>query len=102
MEFQFRLQITVNASLYIQKGLVFIQLVIHMINFDIFKEGIIRQHRLVQVDEAVLIKSKRTNSVKLIILLSFCSELPEFIDILGELTSTKVYEYNKKPINHIH
>ena len=44
-------EITVNTPSDIQKRLVYIY-GYNMSNFDTFKEGLVRQHRLVQVEEA--------------------------------------------------
>ena len=66
-----------------------------MNDFEKYKQGIMNQFSPVSVEEAVWIKSKNSSDKPLI--LSFRTEVPNYIDIPGETIRTKVYEFKKLP-----
>ena len=91
----FPCQISVNESLEMQKGLIYIY-GYDMENPESFKKALIDQYQLAAVEQPFWIKPK--NKLAKPLLLSFRAEMPPFLDIPGEKVRTKVYEYKKQPL----
>ena len=62
-----------------------------------FREGLMKQHSLLEVTEPHWIKPTRHKHAKPL-LLSFIEEFPRFIDVPGENMRTQVYEYKERPL----
>ena len=86
---------SVNSSSDVEKGLIYIY-GYDLSNFESFKKSLVSELNLVNVEEATWIKSR--NNIALPLILSFQSEIPEFVDIPGERIRTRVYEYKKRPL----
>ena len=78
------------------QGLVFIQ-EYDLTDFDHFKTGLMQEYSLSDVVRASWIKPCNP-LVAQPLLLTFRQDLPEYIDIPGEQSRTKVYEYLQKPM----
>ena len=87
---------TINNTSDIQKGLVYVY-GYDISSFEVFKTGLMNEHNLINVEEAIWIKPQRGNNAKPLIL-SFRRDLPAFIDVPGESMITTVSEYSKRPI----
>ena len=88
-------KVTANESVGIIKGLVYIY-GYNLCDFENFKEKLTQDLGLQNAEMADWIKPKNKNANAL--LLSFRGNLPNYIDIPGELTKTKVQEYKKRPL----
>ena len=86
--------VTVNNTFKLQKGIIYIQ-GYNLSDFDSYREGLMKQHNISQVEQATWIKTKNIFTNALI--LSFQHEMPNYIDIPGESTRTLVNEYKRIP-----
>ena len=86
----------INYTSDIQKGLIYIY-GYDISSFEDFKTGLMNEHNLINVEEAIWMKPQRGNNAKPLIL-SFRRDLPAFIDVPGESIRTRVSEYSKRPI----
>ena len=89
-------EISVNKSFNTIKGLVYVY-GYNLSDFEAFKRGMIKQYGLQDVIEASWIKPRGNSNAKPL-LLSFPKELPNYVDIPGEMMRTKVYEYKQRPM----
>ena len=89
-------EITVNITFHKIKGLVCIY-EYNMCGFQEFQSRLKEQYGLHEIVEATWIKTKRNNNARPL-LLTFCRELPQYIDVPGEIVRTKVFEYKQRPL----
>ena len=89
-------EVSVNTALNVNKGLVYIY-GYNMMNFEAFNAGLAEQYELSSVVEVTWIKQRRGNNAKPL-LLTFPNELPQYLNILGEMMMTKVLEYKRRPL----
>ena len=89
-------EISVNTTFYKTKGLIYIY-DYNMSSFQAFQSRLKEQYGLHEVVEATWIKARNNNRAKPL-LLTFCTDLPQYIDVPGELIRTKVYEYKQQPL----
>ena len=89
-------EIKVNSFAHLNKGLIYVY-GYNMRNFEVFRERLIEQHGLQDVKEAPWIKT-RSNNRATPLLLTFHNELPQYIDIPGEMMKTRVMEYKQRPL----
>ena len=89
-------EISVNTALNGNKGLVYIY-GYNMVDFEAFKAGLTAQYGLSSIIEATWIKPRNGNGAKPL-LLTFPNELPQYLNIPGEMMMTKVIEYKRRPL----
>ena len=89
-------EISVNNFAHLNRGLIYIY-GYNMNNFESFKASLMEQHDVQDVTEATWIKT-RSNNRLVPLLLTFHKEVPQFIDIPGEMMKTRVVEYKQRPL----
>ena len=67
-----------------------------MCSFQAFQTRLKEQYGLHEVVEATWVKTKQNGSAHSL-LLTFYGELPQYINVPGEMTRTKVYEHKQRP-----
>ena len=84
-------KISVNTILQTTEGLIYVY-GYNMVDFKTLREGLMNQFGLQDVIEASWIKSRGNGNAKPL-LLHFRNEIPQYIDVPGEMMPSKVYEY---------
>ena len=88
-------QISVNETNNVNKGLIYVYNY-DMSNFPTFRNDLMKHLGVIDVVEPTWIK--RQDQMSKPLLLSFQSDVPNFVDIPGERAKTKVYEYKRRPM----
>ena len=87
-------QVTVNNTSNLQKGIIFID-GYDLSDFDGYREAMMKEHRLTNVEQAHWIKTRSPYTNALI--LTFQQEMPPYLSIPGETKLTFIQEHKRMP-----